>query len=154
MSLMTSPITWKSNPEAVKPTNHDFNMIFSISSRECYYSPLKIRIWCSTLEPFRVLPPLLRHVVPLNDGNCCLRMPVVKRRCARDALPHTSNIDRFKSFKNNSTTFKHIYNESAKIIEGCNVAFDTSDCCNFPWMLQVIGNESMVTRARLHYTRD
>ena len=47
--------------------NHDYNMTFSISPRECQYSPLKRRLSCSKWEPFRVLLPLLRHVVPLND---------------------------------------------------------------------------------------
>ena len=43
---------------------------------------------CSNREPFHALLPLLCHVVPLNDGNCRLTMPVGKGRCARDALPH------------------------------------------------------------------
>ena len=30
-----------------------------------------------------------------------------------------------------STAIKHIYKESAHIIEGCNVACDTNDCWNF-----------------------
>ena len=64
---------------------------------------------------------LLRHVVP-----------VVKRRCAGDVLPDTFNIDGFKSIKNNSSTIKHIYIESAKIIEGCNVAFHINDCWIYP----------------------
>ena len=42
------------------------------------------------------LLPLLRHVVPLNDGNCRLTIPVVKGRCAREALSHAFNIGVFK----------------------------------------------------------
>ena len=38
----------------------------------------------------------------------------------------------FKSFKTNSATIKRIYDESANVIEGCNVAFDTNDCWNIP----------------------
>ena len=59
-------------------------------------------------EPFRVLPPLLRHVVPLNDGTCRLTIPVVKGRCARDALPHAFHIDVFKFVKTISTAIKDI----------------------------------------------
>ena len=44
----------------------------------------------------------------------------------------TFNISMFKFVKKNSGTIKHIYNESVNIIEGCNVAFDTNDCWNFP----------------------
>ena len=75
---------------------------------------------------------LLRHVVPLNDGNCRLTITVVKGRCSRDALPHAVHIGVFKQFvKTISTAIKHIYKESANMIEGCNVAFDTKDCWNF-----------------------
>ena len=70
---------------------------------------------------FRVLLPLLRHVVPLNG----------KGRCARDALPHAYHIGVFKFVFTISTVIKHIYKESANIIEGCNVACDTNDCWNF-----------------------
>ena len=107
--------------------NHDNNMAFSIS-HECQYSLLKIRIWCSKQELYHVLLPLLRHVVPLNDRNCCLTIPVVNGRCARDALRHTFGIGMFKSVKKHSSTIKHIYNESANIFEGCNVAFGTNNC--------------------------
>ena len=50
----------------------------------------------SKREPFRALFPLLRHVVPLNDGNCRLTIPVVKGRCAHEALPRAFNISVFK----------------------------------------------------------
>ena len=46
----------------------------------------------SKREPFHALLQLLRHVVPLNDGNCRLTIPVVKRRCAREALPYAPDI--------------------------------------------------------------
>ena len=50
--------------------------------------------------------PLLRHVVPLNDGNCRLTIPVVKGRCARDALLHAFHIGLFKFVKMISTIVK------------------------------------------------
>ena len=78
-----------------------------------------------------MLLPLLRHMVPLNNGNCRLTIPIVKGRCARDALPQAFHIGMFKLIKTISTAIKHIYKESANIIEGCNVAFDTNDCRNF-----------------------
>ena len=86
---------------------------------------------CSKREPFHALLPLLLHVVPFNDGNCRLTIPVVKGRCARDALPHALHIGVFKFVKTISTAMKHIYKESANIIEDCNVAFATKDCWNF-----------------------
>ena len=58
--------------------NHNYNMTISFSSCECYYSPLQIRISCSNREPFRMLLPLLRHVVPLNDGNFRLTCPSLR----------------------------------------------------------------------------
>ena len=60
-----------------------------------------------------------------------LTIPVIKGRCTCDTLLHTFNISVFNSIKNNLTTIKHIWNESANIIEGCNVAFDTNDGWNF-----------------------
>ena len=51
---------------------------------------------CSKREPFQALLPLLRHLVPLNDGNSHLTIPVVKGRCACEALPHAFDIDVFK----------------------------------------------------------
>ena len=75
--------------------------------------------------------------MPLNDGNCHLIIPVVKRRCPLDALPDTFDIGVFKSLQNNSTTIKHIYNESANIIEGYNLAFDNNDCWNFRFSVTV-----------------
>ena len=50
-------------------------------------------------ELFRMLLPLLRHVVPINVGNCRLTIPVVKWHCACYALFHTFNIGEFKSFE-------------------------------------------------------
>ena len=64
---------------------------------------------CLKREPFHALLPLLRHVVPLNDGNCCLTIPVAKGRCARDALPHAFHIGVFKFVEIISTTINHIY---------------------------------------------
>ena len=87
---------------------------------------------CSKREPFHALPPLLRHVVPLNDGNCRLTIPVVKGRCARDALPHAFDIGVFKYSKSNLSTIKHINNESENLNESCDVAFDSNDWCNLP----------------------
>ena len=48
-------------------------------------------------------------------------------------LPHAFNQwSKCLNPSKNSTTIKHINNESANIIEGCNVAFDINDCWNFP----------------------
>ena len=121
-------------PECIVTTNPDRSVLITIITWHFHFaswmlvSPLKTRIWCSKGEPFRVLLILLRHVVPLNDGNCRLTMPVVKGRCARDAQPHTFNISFFRSNKKDCAAIKHIYNESANITEGCNDAFDNSDC--------------------------
>ena len=87
--------------------------------------------YCARSESRFVLLPWLRHVVPLNDGNCRLTMPVGKGRCARDALPRAYHIGVFKLVFTISTAIKHIYKEPANIIEGCNVACDTNDCWNF-----------------------
>ena len=136
----------KSNPEGVSPrdltysshkpeyivtTNPDRSALIPIITWHFQFRTVNvgilhlIRLSCSKLEPFRVLLPLLRPVVPLNDGNCRITMPVDKGPCARDALPHAYHIDVFKFIFTISTAIKHIYKESANITEGCNVACDT-----------------------------
>ena len=79
-----------------------------------------------------MLLPLLRHIVPLNDGNCCLTLPIIRGPGACDALPHTFNNVVFKSINKNFAKIEHTYNESANIIKGCNVVFNINDCWNFP----------------------
>ena len=87
---------------------------------------------CWKRETFQALLPLLRHVVPLNDGNCRLKIPVVKGRCAREALHHACNIGVFKYGKSNPTTIKHIDNESKTLNESRDVAFDSNNWWNLP----------------------
>ena len=77
-------------------------------------------------------PPIVRHVVPLNDGNCHLTIPVAKGRCAREALPHIFDIGVFKYGKSNHTTIKNIYNESENLNGSCDVAFDSNNWWNLP----------------------
>ena len=86
---------------------------------------------CSKRESVHELFPLLRHVVPLNDGNCRLTIPVLKGLYARDALPRAFHIGVFKFVKTISTAIKHVYKESLNVIEDCNVAYDTNECWNF-----------------------
>ena len=53
-----------------------------------------------------MLLPLLRHMVPHNDGNCRLTMPIVKGRYACDALPYTFDIGENKSVKKNKVQWQ------------------------------------------------
>ena len=69
------------------------------------------RIWYSRRGPSHVVLPLLRHVVPLNDGNCHPTIPVVKGRCARDAIPQAFGISVMKcgkQFYHNKTYLQRI----------------------------------------------
>ena len=86
----------------------------------------------SKREPFHALLPLLRHMEPLNDGNCRLTIPVAKGRCAHEALSHAFNIGVFKYGKTNPTTIKYIYNESDNLNNSCDVAFDSNNWWNLP----------------------
>ena len=86
---------------------------------------------CSKRELFHALLPLLRHMVPPNDGNCRLTIPVAKGRYAREAQPHAFDICVFKYDKSNPTTIKHI-NESENLNESCDVAFDSNNWWKLP----------------------
>ena len=87
---------------------------------------------CSKREPLHVLLPLLPHVVPLNDGNYRLTIPVVKGRCAREALPHAFNIGVVKYGESKPTIIKYIDNESENFNESCDVAFDSNNWWYLP----------------------
>ena len=69
---------------------------------------LVFSIWKTNMvlkaRAFRMLLPLLRHVVPLNDEHCRPTMPVGKGRWARDALPQIFDFGMIKTVKKNSTT--------------------------------------------------
>ena len=67
---------------------------------------------------------------------CLLTTGIVDSQCSssKDAVLVTRQptplISACLNLFKNSTTIKHIYNEFVNIIEGCNVTFDTNDCCN------------------------
>ena len=141
----------KSNPESFSPSdltycwhkhcdkNPDRSALIMIITWHFQFHPMNVsnlRIkhayMCSKREPFHALLPLLRDVVPLNDGNCHLTIPVVKGGCACEALHHAFNIGVFEYGKSNSTTIKHIYNKSENLNESCDVAFDRNNWWNLP----------------------
>ena len=71
-------------------------------------------------------------VVVVVVGGGGLTIPVVKGRCAREALPHAFNIGVFKYGKSNPTTIKHIYNESENLNGSYDDAFDSNNWWNLP----------------------
>ena len=125
-------------PECIGTTNPDRSVLITIITWHFQFHPWMLVIstqkahMCSKRELFHELLPLLRHVVPLNDGNCRLTIPVVKGCCAREALSHAFDIGVFKYGKSNPTTIKHIYNESHNLNESCDVALDSNDWWNLP----------------------
>ena len=110
-------------------------------------------IWCLKWELFHMLLPLLRHMVLFNHRNCHLSKPVIKGTFAHDPLLQTFDIGMFKWGKSNSTTIKHIYNESADFIESYMLLILTSvgDWILLKWCFGVIGMVGMVSHAHLHY---
>ena len=128
-------------------------MTFAISSHECSYSPLKLRIWCSNPEPFCMLLPLLRHAVPLTAGVVASQCPSSKDAALMMRF-FTPLLSACINPSKRSSTIKCICNESANIIASCNVAFDTNDCWNTPKTVPVNCIWSIVTRTRLRYSRE
>ena len=61
-----------------------------------------------------------------------------------------ASLNAVKQFYHNKTYLLRI----CKLIDNCDVAFYSNDWWNRPKTMPVIGMESMVTRARLRYTRD
>ena len=81
-TIRTSPSTFwqKKSPVLI--------LIITWHSYFCWYSA---QIAYSKREPFRLLPPLRRHVVLLNGGNCRHKMHVAKGRGALDLLSGCSD---------------------------------------------------------------
>ena len=99
--------------------------VFHDNMRSLY---LSIFIWSDIyFISYSVLPTVCfkYHVMYLT-------IPVVKERCAREALPHTFNIDVFKYGRGNSTTIKQIYNESENLNESYDVAVGSNKWWNLP----------------------
>ena len=102
-------------PECIGTTNPDRSVLITLilwhfQSHPVNVSNLHVKgHMCWKREPFHALLPLLHHVVPLNGGNCRLTIPVVKGRCAREALSHAFNIGVLKYGQSNPITMKHIF---------------------------------------------
>ena len=76
-------------------------------------------------ESFPVLPPLSRHMMPFEGGNCHLTMPVLKGRGTHDPLSEIPMVWVFDHGKNRSTMMKHVKMNLRKL------------CCSF-WYQWVI----------------
>ena len=74
-------------------------------------------------------------------------MPKVEGCGVGDRLPE------IKYGECNSTTTKHVYNESENFIESCAVHLDLRGPLNLDEMVPVIGKEGMVSRACLQATK-
>ena len=124
-------------PECIVTTNPNRSVLIPIITWHFQFRPVNVNIlhlkynYRARSKSRFACYSLVTSGGTLNDGNCRLTMPVGKGRCARDALPHAFHIGVFKFVFTISTAIKHIYKESANIIEGCNVACDTNDCWNF-----------------------
>ena len=143
----------KSNPESISPkdltycshkpkcivtTNPDRSVLIIIITWHFQFLPVNVSILhlkyvyrARSESRFACYSHCCVTRYPLNIGNSRLTMPVGKGRCARDELPHAFHIGVFKFVFTISSTIKHIYKQSANIIEGCYVACDTNDCWNF-----------------------
>ena len=104
--------------------NPDYSMTFLISPSQCYYSPFKSRIWCLKQELFWCCSHCCTMWCPLT-----MELSPHNARWEGELISACSN-----PVKTNSTTIKHICDESANLIDSYNVAFefDTNDWWYFP----------------------
>ena len=138
--LRVSPrdLTYSYKPECIGTTNPDRSVLITIISWHFQFHPVSIsnlhvkKTYVLEARAVSRAPPIVTSRGPLNDGNCRLTTPVVKGRCAREALPHACNIGVFKYGKSNPTTMKHIYNESENLNESYDIAFDSNNWWNLP----------------------
>ena len=106
------------------------------------------RIWGSKQELFHMLLWLLHYMVPINNVNCRLTMPLIKVLWV--CYP---KIWMFKCDKSNPTTMKQVYNQSAIFVEYYTLHFDINGSWNLTQMAPVIGMEGMVSWAQPHHTQ-
>ena len=81
-------------------------------------------------------------------------MPAVKKRGAPDPLPAITKLWLPKYSEINSTTVKHVHNESVNFIEGHVFTIDINGPSNLIEMARVIGFVGMVTSTYIRYARD
>ena len=109
---------------------------------------------CSKREPFHALLPLLHQVVPLNDGNCRLSIPVAKGCWACEVLPHACNIGVFQYGENNPTTINTFTINLRTLMKVVMLLSTAIFGGIFHKQCQWLGVESMVTCTGLGYTQD
>ena len=89
-------------PECIGTTKPNRSVLITILTWQFPFNPVNVsNLHVKGTFVRGSLFPLLRHVVPLNDGNCRLTIHVIKGRCIRGALPHAFNIGIFKYGKSN-----------------------------------------------------
>ena len=128
----------KHKPECIGTTNPDRLVLITIMTWHFQFHPVNVSnlhikgAYVFEARAVSRAQPIITSRGALKDGNCRLTIPVVKGRCAREALPHAFNIGVFKYSKSNPTTIKHIYNESENLNESCDVAYDSNNWWNLP----------------------
>ena len=125
-------------PECIVTTNPDRSVLITIITWHFQFRPVNVSILhlkydyrARSESRFVCYSHCYVTWYPLTTGVVASQCPSGKGRCARDALPHAYHIGVFKFVFTISTAIKHIYKESANLIEGCDVACDTNDCWNF-----------------------
>ena len=83
----------------------------------------------------------------------CFTITIIKGCRAHNQLPKITDICVFLWGKSNSTTIKHVCNESAYFAESYDVDFDINEPLDSTEMLPLIGMEGMVSCLPLLHTR-
>ena len=124
-------------PECIVTTNPDRSVLITIITWHFQFRPVNVSILhlkydyrAQSESPFACYSHCYVMWYPLTMGIAASQCP-----SARSAVLVTRYLTPFISACLNLflriITIKHIYKESANIIESCNVACDTSDCWNF-----------------------
>ena len=122
-------------PECIVTTNPDRSVLITIITWHFRFRPVNVSILhlkydyrARSESRFACYSHCYVTWYPLTTG-------IVASQCpsARDAVLVTRYLTPFilACLNSISTAIKHVYKESANIIEGCNVAWNTNDCWNF-----------------------
>ena len=141
----------KSNPEGISPRDSTFRLHmpeYMVTTNPDRSVLIMIITWHFQFHPMNVSILQLKYEYRAQSASrfaCYSHCYVTRCPLMTELLPHNSLHQgmlhsicatsghwyrHVKFLKMISTTIKHIYKESANIIEGCNAAFYTNDCWN------------------------
>ena len=157
---VVKPIDWtycSHKPDCIVTRNLARSVLITIITWHFNNNPW---VWVSSIQKGNMLfearaisraTPIV--MMPLDDGNCRLTMPVVKWLCCRDPLLYTFNIGLLKCGRSNSTNSNLLPMNLWTSLKGMLLILTSTDeRISLKWC-KCFFMDGTVSRTRLCYTR-